>query len=69
MTEASMSMKTKSMTRCLLQDIAGVFSWKCVEPGGKISDECFSLFFLSGNFLKIGHCSFVVAGAGLKAGE
>jgi hypothetical protein len=47
MTEASMSLKTKSMTRCLLQDIAGVFSWKCVEPGGKISNEMvFSVFFI-----------------------
>jgi hypothetical protein len=57
------------MTRCLLQEFAGVFNRKSAEPGGKISNECFSLFFLSGNFLKIGHCSFVVAGAGLKAGE
>jgi len=58
------------MRHCLLQEFAGVFGKQSAEPGGKISNECFSLFFLSGNFLKMAHhkCSFV-AGAGLKAGE
>jgi len=52
LTEVSTSLKTESMRRCLLQEVAGVFSRKCAEHLEKSAMNAFLCFFYRRIFLK-----------------